>query len=63
VHIGERPEATNHMRLGNFSEKVTTITQYQQRFEYMEEAKQRLLQAKTLKEDESRLSRLNPLLP
>ena len=29
------PEAANHMRLGNFSEKVPINTLYQQRFEYM----------------------------
>lgn len=64
AHIGERPEAANHMKLGNFSEKTAANTQYQQRFEYMEEAKQRLLQAKTERHVEgSRLSRLSPLLP
>jgi hypothetical protein len=36
---------------------------YQQRFEYMEEAKQRLLQARIDREDETKLSRLSPLLP
>lgn len=35
AHIGERPEAANHMKLGNFSEKTALNTQYQQRFEYM----------------------------
>lgn len=64
AHIGERPEAANHMKLGNFSEKTANNTQYQQRFEYMEEARQRLLQAKTERHVEgSRLSRLSPLLP
>ena len=64
AHIVERPEAANHMKLGNFSEKTAANTQYQQRFEYMEEAKQRLLQAKTERHVEgSRLSRLSPLLP
>ena len=42
AHIGETSNVGN-MRLGFYTEKNKFMTQYQQRFEYMEEARQRLL--------------------
>ena len=63
AHIGEVTQAANQKRLTHFTEKAQSVTHYQQRFEYMEEAKQRLLQAKVVRAESHKETRLSPLLP
>ena len=61
AHVGETANVAN-MRLGSLREKKEGTTHYQQRFEYMEEAKQRMLVAREL-DIETRMSKISPLLP
>ena len=45
-HVGENTSAANQKRLTHFAEKAHSLTHYSQRFEYMESARQKMLQAK-----------------
>jgi hypothetical protein len=61
AHLGEFSQGSN-IKQGSLNEKNQGNLQYQQRFEYMEEAKQRMMQSRLEKVD-SKLERASPLLP
>lgn len=61
AHLGEFSQGSN-IKQGSLNEKNQGNLQYLQRFEYMEEAKQRMMQSRLEKVD-SKLERASPLLP